>query len=589
MKISKIYSNKQFKNIEFNEDFNVIIGRIFDKSKKEKDTHCLGKTVLIDVIDFILLKGFDRDKRHFPGKSDFRGQVFFAELLLNDSKYLIIRRDIDSPTKISFKLNDFKLDGFRQDFDWDEKDLPFEKAKKRLNEYVGFDVLKNWSYRKTATYFLRTQQNFLDVFKLNKFQGKDKDWKPMMFDMLGFDGKAVRQKADLEERQGELKKQIDTLQTEAQIDTKEKDKIQGLLDIKRDEWQKTEEQIDRFNFFEKDKNINQELVEDIDVKIQGLNTQRYNIDYEIDKINYSLSLGIDSINLDELKRLYKEVEIYFPNNLIYDYQQLLKFNESITQERNKFLKENLQQLKENQISVNKELRVLESRKEELLSYLTEKDSYAKFKENQKQLARMEAEIIRLEDKLKAIDKVGKIEDELKEIKHGIEDKIREIRNLIDEQKHTEIRKTFNSIIKTVLNVPAIISITQNREGNVEFNADCQSSEDLKVTAEGLGTSYKKFLCMAFDLSILIHYSKNSFFRFVYHDGALEGLDDRKKNNLLKYVREICSKYGIQYILTLIDTDLPRDENDKIIEFSDDEICLKLHDKDCSGRLFEICF
>lgn len=588
MKISKIYSNKQFKNIEFNKDFNVIIGRIFDKSKTEKDTHNLGKTTLISVIDFLLLKGFDRTK-HFLGKGVFRGQIFFAELLLNNGNYLIIKRGVDNPSKISFKINDFKPDGFRQDFDWDEENLPFDKAKERLNEYLGFDVLKNWPYRKMVTYFLRTQQDFLDVFKLNKFQGKDKDWKSMMFDMLGFDGEVVRQKADLEEQQDELKKQIDTLQREFQIDTKEKDKIQGLLDIKKDGKQKAEEQIDKFNFFEKDKAINQELVENIDAKIQTLNTQRYSIDYEINKINHSLSLGINSVNLNELVRIYEEVEIYFPDRLIYNYQQLLEFNESITQERNKFLKENLRQLKEEQQSVNNELRVLENRKEELLSYLTEKDSYIKFKEIQKQLAKIGAEIMHLEDKLKAIDIVGEKEDEVKKIKDAIEDKIREIRNLIGEQKHTEIRKTFNSIINDVLNVPAIISITQNKYGNVEFNADYQNPRDLEVTAEGEGTSYKKLLCMAFDLSILIHYSKNSFFEFVYHDGALEGLDNRKKNNLLQQVRKICNEYNIQYIVTLIDSDLPRNENDQIINFSDSEICLELHDKDDSGRLFTISF
>ena len=72
MKLSKIYSNKQFKNIEFNNDFNVIIGRITDKSKHEKDTHNLGKTLLIPIIDFLLLKGFDKKRQTIyqpcPGK-----------------------------------------------------------------------------------------------------------------------------------------------------------------------------------------------------------------------------------------------------------------------------------------------------------------------------------------------------------------------------------------------------------------------------------------------------------------------------------------------------------------------------------------
>ena len=37
MKLSKIYSNKNFKNIEFNDKFNVVIA--FIESKEKKDTH----------------------------------------------------------------------------------------------------------------------------------------------------------------------------------------------------------------------------------------------------------------------------------------------------------------------------------------------------------------------------------------------------------------------------------------------------------------------------------------------------------------------------------------------------------------------
>ena len=148
---------------------------------------------------------------------------------------------------------------------------------------------------------------------------------------------------------------------------------------------------------------------------------------------------------------------------------------------------------------------------------------------------------------------------------------------------------FNHIIQSVLNVPAIISISQNKQGNIEFHADVQDPERMEVTAEGYGTTYKKFLCMAFDLAVLITYSSRSFYRFVYHDGALEGLDDRKKINFLNTVRDICKEQDLQYILTVIESDIPRDEMDKIAGFPDEEIVLRLHDRDDSGRLFETGF
>lgn len=588
MKIIKIYANKQFKNLEFDEGLNVIIGKIFDKSKSESDTHNLGKSLLISVIDFLMLKKIDK-KKFILGKDIFQGQVFFTEILLNNGNYLIIRRNVVSPTKISFKLNDYKLKGFLQNFEWDIEDLPIDKAQQQLNEYLEFDVLTKWSYRKTITYFLRTQQDYLDVYKLNKFKGKDKNWKPMVFNLLGFNGDLIKEKSEFEEEQSKLKEKIKTLQTEAKIKTSEKDKILGLLDIKRDEKNKTSSKIDKFNFFEKDKSINKELVENLDANIQILNTQRYSIEYDIEKINSSLALGINSIDLQELEKLFKEVNIYFPDNLSYNYQQLIQFNESITKERNKILKENLIELKKERERINQKLYNLEEQKEEFLFYLTQKDVYSKFKESQKQLAQIEAEILRLDDKLKAIDNVSHIEERLEEIDSEIQQKIKAIKLQIDEQCHAEIRKIFNSIINKTLNVPAIISISQNKNGNVDFKADYQSPEDLEITAESFGTTYKKFLCMAFDLSVLIYYSKNSFFRFVYHDGALEGIDDRKKINFINTIREICLKHNIQHILTLIDSDLPKDENNNVVYFLKKEICLELNDKDDKGRLFEISF
>ena len=225
MKISKIYSNKNFKNIEFNERFNAIVA--FIESDKKEDTHNLGKTSLIRVIDFLLLSSFDKNTDKLLGNDIFIGQEFYGELKLNSGKYLLIKRSINTPTKISFKLNDSKLNNFELDINWDEE-LTLKKAKARLNEFLNFNILPNWDYRKSITYFLRSQQDYLDVFKLNKFKGKHKDWKPFVFDLLGFNGKLILEKLEIEEKIDHLKEKVKTLKLEAQIDTSEKDRLEGL-------------------------------------------------------------------------------------------------------------------------------------------------------------------------------------------------------------------------------------------------------------------------------------------------------------------------------------------------------------------------
>ena len=591
MKFSKLYSNKitQFHNIEFNEGLNVVLAEIRDKSKTEKDTHNLGKTLLISIIDFLLLKTISRKAMYFLTKGGFEGQVFFAELKLNNGKYIIMRRGVDNPTKISFKINEYKLDGFQTQLNWDEENLSLNKAKQKLNEYLEFDVLPAWSYRKPVTYFLRTQNDFRDVFKLDKFKGRDKDWKPFMFDMLGFDGSVIREKYDLEDEKKELEKKIDTLQQEADINIEERDKIAGLLDIKSDDKKKIGDKIDKFNFYENDKAINQDLVENIDSRIQLLNTERYRQSFEIKKTESSLSANQDTINLNNLKNLYKDVEIYFPDKLVHDYEMLLDFRKTITEERNKVLHGNLKKIKKELGVLDNELKELEAQKEERLSYLTEKDSYLKFKETHKQLAKTEADIIRLKDKLEAIDRTSLFVRGIETKQSDIDSKVKEIHALISEQKHSEIRKIFNSIIKEILNTNALLSLRQNSQGNVEFEANIQNPTDLTITAEDYGTTYRKLLCMSFDFSILIHYANRSFYRFVYHDGVLEALDDRKKIKFLSLIRRICSKYNLQYILTLIDSDLPKDENGKTINFPINEVCLWLHDRDDSGKLFKKSF
>lgn len=592
MKLVKIYANKPFKGIRFNPGFNVILGEPIEKKNKDTDTHNLGKSLLIDVIDFLLLKGISKDHFFMKRRDIFEDYVLYLEIKLNSGKYLVIKRGVGNQSKISFKINSLELKGFEENIQWDHQNLPFDKARDFLNKNLDLDVAPTWKYRKSISYFLRTQQDFADVFQLAKYnKGKHRDWKPFLFNMLGFDGQSLLDKYDLDKKKEEKETLITQVKDEFAIEEQESDKIRGILDIKTEEKNNVEKKIDDFNFYLQDKEINQKLVDQIDSKISTLNTIRYNVTEEMKRINESLQTQIPQIDINQLKQLYEEVEIFFPDNLVKEYKDLEAFNRQVSEERRKYLLERLEELKQELEPIETELALLENQKSEMLSVLKDKDSYGKFKHYQKSLAKVEAEITRLQEKLEQLDKLGKLETQIEELNHQIKAQAETIRKLFIQGNdfYKEIRRMFNHIIQSVLNVPAIISISQNKQGNIEFHADVQDPERMEVTAEGYGTTYKKFLCMAFDLAVLITYSNRSFYRFVYHDGALEGLDDRKKINFLNTVRNICKEYDLQYILTVIESDIPRDEMDKMAAFPDEEIVLKLHDRDDSGRLFEMGF
>jgi len=118
MQLSKIYANKDFGNVSFKDGLNVIIGKISNREDRELDTHNIGKSLLLEVIDFLLLKGIDDKSKYFLTRHKiFFDYVFFAELKLNSGQFLLVRRATQNNTKISFKLLNTKLDGFIVDID----------------------------------------------------------------------------------------------------------------------------------------------------------------------------------------------------------------------------------------------------------------------------------------------------------------------------------------------------------------------------------------------------------------------------------------------------------------------------------------
>ncbi|MCP5103929.1 MAG: hypothetical protein GY950_11145, partial [bacterium] len=183
-------------------------------------------------------------------------------------------------------------------------------------------------------------------------------------------------------------------------------------------------------FYSQDKEINQKLVDETDSRIATLNTIRYNVTQEIKKLEASMKTNVPHIDMDELKRLYQEVEIFFPDNLVKEYEDLEVFNYRVSEERKKYMAERLAELKEELQPIEKELPHLETMKSELLSVLKDKDSYGKFKFYQKSLAKIDAEIARLEEKLENLDKVGELETQIERLNETLKAQTEAIRALI---------------------------------------------------------------------------------------------------------------------------------------------------------------
>lgn len=590
MKLSKLYSNKPFHNLTFITDkggLNIVLGDA--KGTGDSKQHNLGKSKLAELLDFMLLKGIDKSFFFYKeiNKQKFENYEFYLEILLNDGKYLTIKRTVDNATKIAFKLSNIKSEGFIL-YDTFGKTLAFDKAKMYLNDLLDLDFCKetNENYRRLINYSLRTQGDYEPkmntIFQLRKFaKNKDKDWKPLIFNLLGFDGNVLKEKYELEETIKEDTKTIKAQEKEIGIESENRDSLVGKIQNKEYERQKWSKELDNLNFYQQDKETINRLVGTIEEDISNLNTQLYNVEYDIKKLNESIKNEF-SFDLNRVKSLFDEVQLHFSDQLSKTYEQLITFNHQITQERNLQVRQTLKEKQLEGRDINNRLIDLNKRKEQFRNLIQDTSLFKKYAIYQKQLIEIERELSRFQTQLERVDEIEKKKGDIEETQiNELQDIKNQVKEIIDNTAkcvlYMDIRKTFSDIVKQVLNETALITISRNSTYNIDFKPEFPNS------AKSDGATYYKILCIAFDLAILINYREKSHFRFVYHDDVISGDDNGVKTRLIEVVREICERYDIQYIFSAIKDNIPAG-----IDLSEN-IILELNDKDASGKLFKMDF
>lgn len=233
---------------------------------------------------------------------------------------------------------------------------------------------------------------------------------------------------------------------------------------------------------------------------------------------------------------------------------------------------------------------LDRRRASQLRILRGTDTFEKFKELQKKLTQDRAQLVYLEEQRKKLEEVAGIARQVREAERDRGRVIDEMKTMVTKPTviYEHFRSTFNNYCQRVLNHDGIFFFKVNNSNDFDYSIALSLPGQAGIpSSQSEGTSYKKLICALFDLALLKVYEDAPFFHFVYHDGILEGLDDRKKVALLAVVREQVATEKTQYILSVIDSDIPRDAAGDRIEFPEDETVLRLHDEGAEGRLFKM--
>lgn len=593
MRLRRLYSNLDhyFTPIQFNEGLNVILAEVRLPANKDKSSHNLGKSTLARVIDFCLLGSVSKE-HFFKKREDLFGEfVFFLEIELLDGSFLTIRRAAANASKVSFFLSpktEHDLTNFGED-DWSHFELPFAKAKSLLDGYLDLRDIAPWKFRNAIGYFLRTQADYDDVFKLQRHAGVDKDWKPILARILGLD-------ATIFTNRYELKADIDVkaaLLANAERDAKgnetDPEKVDALVQLREVDVSRMQRELDAFDFEGFDADKTTAVVDQIDTQIAILNQTRYTLSHTVSELERGLIADKISFDPRKAKALFEEAGINFPNQVQTDFEQLIAFNRAITIERSEYINEELASAKADIARITLELKALNTKRSKSLEYLRSEDVFDKYRTLSAEVAKTAAEVELLKRQHNTLSDIQDKRREIREARatyaelQGIAEQA--LRRSSQDQTSLlyRVRAYFSSQLKDILGRDAILSVTLNGEGNLLFRTDFVDGNEIS-TSEADGTSFKKLLCVAFDLAIIRAHLDGAFPRFVFHDGIFEVLDPRPKQNLLNSVRSYADM-GIQSIITVMDFDLPPTEDGSDQELSEDDIILRLHDDGVKGQLF----
>lgn len=582
MKLSQIYSNdERFKAIVFNEKFNLIVGIV---KETKSDTHNLGKTSLVTLIDFMLLSKVSVDHIFKRYSNFFENHIFYLEILLNNKLYLTIKRGVKEPNKISFKIHSSKLNLLNCE-KWDKEDLSFTEAKKYLEDKLSFSVLTEYSYRKFLHYFLKQEKLFDPDFTKSEYGSQEK-WMPALLDLVGLNSKYYNDKIKLEKNLKELKEKLPEKDLANKIREKETQKRiyeKKLAELKT----KTE----NFDFYNLEENITQQMSDNVINDISTLNEKKYRVKYDIAKLENSLTTNKNIIDLDELKQLFDEVELYFPDQLKKNYEDLVKFNTQIFRERKTNIEKTLKEKKKILNETNIKLLELEKQQKKYLETLKQKKLYKKILTYQSQIINLEESIKNLSEEIKELQVKENIFKEKTKTEQSLNENVNNFKLYLMEKN-----KLYNAIINQLEDITQNIfddrvgtfNVKLNNANNPKFVLSYINTITQKLTAEHKGETYGEWLDACFDIAILSCYYQKSFYRFLYQDGILESGDNRRKHNFIVEIKDVCEKYNLQYITTGIEHELNSSEVKEVLK--EEDTILKLDDRiSGEGTLYGFLF
>ncbi len=578
--IHGVSANKpSFHPVEFSTGLNVVLAERTDTSTQQDTRNGLGKSTLIDIIDYCLGSKGAR-LRIDP----LEGWEFTLDITLEGNR-VKVTRSIDSRNRI---VIEGPTEGWSEQPDEDqqsgERVLNLERWKKFLGGATfglasSYDAYKyKPSYRSLISYFIRTGMDaYSDSFKHFRSQ---KTWDSQLHVayLLGLNWELASKWQDLKDQEDALNALNKAIKTGAIEDTLgtlgelEAERVRLGAQIEREL-----ESLSNFRVHPQYKDI-QEKANQLTSNIHELVNQ--NVTDRRRLTRYEISVSEEQPPSDtEIERLYEETGLVFSESVLRTLADAKEFHRKIVENRKSFLETEISRLKDQIQQRDQRIEALTEQRAELMTILNTHGALEEMTALQERHVKTKQELERVISRISNIKDIASREREISRKKSEL--------RTVAEQDHEQRReiwtsavRIFNDNIQYLYSSPGRLVINISDTG-YKYNIEVERSG-----SEGIG----KMKVFSFDLMLLQFLKeRQNKIDFLVHDSILfDGVDSRQRALALQRAAEIADEYGVQYICALNSDMVPTEDFNEDFDF-DRYVKLVLTDREPSGSLLGIQF
>lgn len=554
-----------FKNITFKDGLNIILGRY---SKSGKDINGIGKTTIINFIDYCLLADGVKSEL-FKEKFEFlKNESIKLKFSLGGNIYSI-ERGFEDKRKVLFSKNE---ENYKEYIDSDLRlILGAEMGKGQTGIYEPI-----W-FRTLMSFFVQNDHNFSqrDASNVTKFTiGKRQpELFTYIFLLLGidnslvwdFDANTVELKS-LRSDQTRINKQI-TEQTGKSIET-----FRGECESVARKIAKLEEGLDNYKFEENSANLEGKL-QYLSEQISSLNKQHILLLSKSKDIKESLRIDID-VNPDDIYKFYSQIHAEFSIFIRKSLSEVIEFRQEISTNRRKFLKERELHYQTRLSEIKEKLTSFETERSKAFKMLDEKSAFDALKAAYTNLVDEKASF---SGQISYIEQLDHIEESIASKKSMVSSTVAKLVSEKNEklQSVDAIKRTFLELVEGSVDI-------DSSDISPYFNIDFKSNQNspIKLSLEvprGSSLGKGRFKILAFDLTVFITsvLRKNNFPGFLIHDGVFHAIAHKTRIKFLNYVNQKLDELGdVQYIITVNEDEIIFPESDGVTI----DLNFKLEDK-----------